>query len=57
MDTLGTVFETAGGLAGILALLANELVIGLSVAVGLIVWLVAGRRDDGGDTNHRPHRL
>jgi hypothetical protein len=55
MDALGTVVETASEFAGILALLANELVLGLGVAVGLIIWLVAGRKDDGLDTNHRPH--
>ena len=55
MDTFDTVFETASGLAGILALAANELVLGLGVAVGLLVWLMAGRKEDGADSNHRPH--
>ena len=55
MDALETVFETAGGLVGIVELLGNELVVGLGVAIGLIVWLVAGRKDDGVDTSHHPH--
>jgi hypothetical protein len=57
MDTLETVFETASGLAGILAMASNELVLGLGVAFGLIVWLVTGRRDDKADTKHQPRHL
>ncbi|WNJ92096.1 hypothetical protein [Bosea sp. 685] len=57
MDTLETVFETASGFAGVLAMASNELVLGLGVAFGLIIWLVTGRRDDETDTKHQPRHL
>lgn len=57
MDTLETVFETASGFAGVLAIASNELVLGLGVAFGLIIWLVTGRRDDETDTKHQPRHL
>jgi len=57
MNTLDTVLETASGFAETVVLLSNELVLGLGVAVGLIVWLVAGHKGDDADTNHRPRHL